>query len=103
MTRTPLQQRIVRNRQIVRTSAVSAFYAMYVMIRWWMLYDFTMNRLEKATILREIYLMSYHNGRDSIHDMVYKSDKTSVVNIRMNRNAFTILCDMLEQISGVEK
>nr|KAJ0217833.1 hypothetical protein LSAT_V11C300125600 [Lactuca sativa] len=102
MTRTPLQQRIVRNRQIVRTSAVSAFYAMYVMIRWWMLYDFTMNRLEKATILREKYLMSYHNGRDSIHDIVYKSDKTSAVNIRMNRNAFTKLCDMLEQ-RGVDE
>ncbi|CAI9267899.1 unnamed protein product [Lactuca saligna] len=26
--------------------------------------------------------------------------KTSVVNIRMNRNAFTILCDMLEQKGG---
>nr|KAJ0191564.1 hypothetical protein LSAT_V11C800427090 [Lactuca sativa] len=102
MTRTPLQQRIVRNTQIIRTSAVRAFYAMYVMIRWWMLYDFTMNRLEKATILREIYLMSYHNGRDSIHDMVYKSDKTSVVNIRMNRNAFKILCDMLEQRGGLK-
>nr|KAJ0202150.1 hypothetical protein LSAT_V11C600330720 [Lactuca sativa] len=100
MTRTPLQQRIVRNIQIFRTSAVRAFYAMYVMIRWWMLYDFTMNRLEKATILREKYLMSYHNGCDSIHDMVYKSDKTSVVNIRMNKNAFKRLCDMLEQRGG---
>ena len=46
--------------------------------------------------------MSYHNGRDSIRDMVYKSDKTSVVNIRMNRNAFTRLCDMLEQRGGLK-
>nr|KAJ0200625.1 hypothetical protein LSAT_V11C600332590 [Lactuca sativa] len=93
MTRTPLHQRIVQNRKIVRTSAVRAFYAMYVMIRWWM-YDFTMNRLEKATILREKYLMSYHNGRDMI--------KKSVVNIRMNRNAFTRLCDILEQRGGLK-
>ncbi|XP_023752843.2 protein ALP1-like isoform X2 [Lactuca sativa] len=102
MTRTPLQQRIVRNRKNVMTSAVKAFYAIYVMIRWWMMYDFAMNRLEKATILREKYLMSYHNGRDSIHDMVYKSDKTSGVNIRMNRNAFTRLCDMREQRGGLK-
>nr|KAJ0199008.1 hypothetical protein LSAT_V11C600307790 [Lactuca sativa] len=46
--------------------------------------------------------MSYHNGRDSIRDMVYKSDKTSVVNIRMNRNVYKRLCDMLEQRGGLK-
>nr|KAJ0193209.1 hypothetical protein LSAT_V11C800404290 [Lactuca sativa] len=72
------------NRQIARKSTIRAFYAMYVMIRWWMMYDSAMN------------------GRNSIHNVVYKSDTTSLVNIRMNRNAFTRLCDMFGQIGGLK-
>nr|KAJ0191228.1 hypothetical protein LSAT_V11C800404300 [Lactuca sativa] len=70
---------------------------MYVMICWWMMYDFAMN-----PTIQETYLMSYHNGHDSIHNMVYKTDKTSVVNIRMDRNAFTRLCDKREQSGGLK-
>ncbi|KAI3792178.1 hypothetical protein L2E82_06049 [Cichorium intybus] len=76
---------------------------MDVMIRWWMMYDFTMNRLREAAIIREKYFMSYHNRRDNMIAMVYESDVMSVVNIRMNRNTFTILCDMLEQRWGLHK
>lgn len=35
------------------TSAVRALYAMYLMICWWMMYDFYMNLLRKATLLHE--------------------------------------------------
>lgn len=102
MTRLPLQQKKIQNRQVAITSAIGATYAMDVMIRWWMMYDFIMNRLRETAIIREKYFMSYHNRHDNMIAMVYESDVTSVVNIRMNRNTFTILCDMLEQRGGLK-
>ena len=72
------------------------------MICWWMMCDFSMNRLQ-AEILRKRYFMDYELRRKNMIDMVYEDDVTSVVNIRMNINAFTRLCDMLEQRRGLKK
>ena len=45
MARLTLQQRTERNRQVAIRSAVGATYAMYAMIGWWMMCDFSMNSL----------------------------------------------------------
>lgn len=93
MARSPLRQRIV---------AIGAFYAMYVMIRWWMMCSYRRRRSIESRTLRTRYLMSYHNRRENMMRMVYESDVTSVVNIRMNIHAFSTLCDMLESRGGLK-
>ncbi|KAL4572588.1 hypothetical protein LXL04_019368 [Taraxacum kok-saghyz] len=77
MARVSLQQRIVRNRQVVIRSAVGATYAMYAMIGWWMMCGFSMNSLQ-AEILRKRYFMDYELRRQNMIDMVYEDDVTSV-------------------------
>ena len=95
MARSPLRKRIV---------AIGAFYAMYVMIRWWMMCSYhRLRRSIESRTLHTKYLMSYHNRRENMMRMVYESDVTSVVNIRMNIHAFTTLCDMLESRWGVKE
>lgn len=75
---------------------------MYVMIRWWMMCTYRLRRSIESRRLHAKYLMSCHNRRENITRMVYESDVTSVVNIRMNRHAFTTLCDMLESRGGLK-
>ncbi|XP_022007609.2 uncharacterized protein LOC110906847 [Helianthus annuus] len=93
MARSPSRQRIV---------AIGAFYVSYVTIRWWMLCTYHLRRSIESMSLRTKYLMSYHNRRENLVRMVYQSDVTSVVNIRMNIHAFTTLCDMLETRGGLK-
>ncbi|KAI3747098.1 hypothetical protein L6452_09543 [Arctium lappa] len=93
MARSPLRQRIV---------AIGAIYAMYVMIRWWMMCSYHLRRSIESRTLHTKYLMSYHNWRENMMRMVYESDVTSVVNIRMNIHAFSTLCDMLESRGGLK-
>ncbi|KAL4571378.1 hypothetical protein LXL04_018136 [Taraxacum kok-saghyz] len=76
MTRSPLQQRMVRNRQVAIRSAIGATYAMYAMICWWIMCDFSMNCLQ-AEILRKRYFMDYEMRRKNMIDMVYDDDVTS--------------------------
>ncbi|KAJ9552182.1 hypothetical protein OSB04_016227, partial [Centaurea solstitialis] len=86
-----------------RMVAIGAFYVMYVMIRWWMLCSY--HRLQRSIESRTLstkYLMSYHNRRENMMRMVYESDVTSIVNIRMNIDAFSTLCDMLENRGGLK-
>ncbi|KAI3772083.1 hypothetical protein L6452_03257 [Arctium lappa] len=93
MARSPWRQRIV---------AIGAFYAMYVMIRWWMMCSYHLRRSIESRTLHTKYLMSYHNRRENMMRMVYESDVTSVVNIRMNIHVFSTLCDMLESRGGLK-
>ena len=92
MARSPSRQRIV---------GIGAFYAMYAMICWWMMCSYRLRRSIEST-LHTKYLMSYHNRRGNMMRMVYKSDVTSVINIRMNIHAFSRLCDMLESRGGLK-
>ena len=46
--------------------------------------------------------MDYELRRQNMIDMVYEEDVTCVVNIRMNINASTRLCDMLEKRGGLK-
>ncbi|KAJ0590797.1 hypothetical protein HanIR_Chr04g0201441 [Helianthus annuus] len=75
MARSPSRQRIV---------AIGAFYVSYVTIRWWMLCTYHLRRSIESMSLRTKYLMSYHNRRENLVRMVYQSDVTSVVNIRVS-------------------
>ena len=93
MARSPSRQRIV---------AIGSFYVIYVTIRWWMLCTNHLRRSIESISLRTKYLMSYHNRRENMVRMVYESDVTSVVNIRMNIHEFTTLCDMLETRGGLK-
>ncbi|KAJ9561781.1 hypothetical protein OSB04_006941 [Centaurea solstitialis] len=76
---------------------------MYVIIRWWMICSYHRLRrsLESRTLSKK-YLMSYHNRRENMMMMVYESDVTSIVNIRMNIDAFSTLCDILENRGGLK-
>ncbi|XP_076923607.1 protein ANTAGONIST OF LIKE HETEROCHROMATIN PROTEIN 1-like [Bidens hawaiensis] len=67
-----------------------------------MLCTYHFRRSIESMTLRTKYLMSYHNRRENMVRMVYESDVTSVVNIRMNIHAFTTLCDMLETRGGLK-
>ncbi|GKD35635.1 ALP1-like protein [Tanacetum coccineum] len=52
-------------------------------------------------MLRKKYMMSFNTRRDNMWSMVYQSDITSVVNVRMNRLAFSKLCKLLETRGGL--
>ncbi|KAJ9541768.1 hypothetical protein OSB04_028274 [Centaurea solstitialis] len=86
-----------------RLVAIGAFYVMYVMIRWWMMCSYhRLRRSIESRTLGKKYLMSYHNRRENMMRMVYESDVTSIVNIRMNIDAFSTLCDILENRGGLK-
>ena len=55
MARSPSIQRIV---------AIGAFYAMYIMICWWMMCSYRLRRSIELRTLHTKYLMSYHNRRE---------------------------------------
>ncbi|KAJ9538545.1 hypothetical protein OSB04_031278 [Centaurea solstitialis] len=87
-----------------RLVAIGAFYVMYVMIRWWMMCSYhRLRRSIESRALGKKYLMSYHNRRENMMRMVYESDVTSIVNIRMNIDAFSTLCDILENRGGAKE
>ncbi|KAL0010653.1 hypothetical protein SO802_005761 [Lithocarpus litseifolius] len=44
----------------------------------------------------------FHSRRGEIHRLCYESDETCINQLRMNRNAFTRLCGMLERMGGLK-
>ena len=52
--------------------------------------------------LKATYGHDFHSRRGEIHRLCYESDETCINQLRMNRNAFTRLCKMLETISGLK-
>ena len=68
MARSLLRHRIV---------AIGAVYAMYVIIRWWIMCSYHhLRRSIESRTLGTKYLMSYHNRCENMMMMVYESDVT---------------------------
>ncbi|GJR65472.1 ALP1-like protein [Tanacetum coccineum] len=102
MTRSPGAQQRRRNKlQAAMTAATGNFNVITTMVRWFMLGSLIINRLIESKMLRKKYMMSFNTRRDNMWSMVYQSDITSVVNVRMNKIAFSKLCNLLETRGGL--
>ena len=82
-------------------ATLGAAHTMFFVIRWFMLCGVAMNHIIESRTLRKKYFTSYYNRCQNMRRMVYESDTTSVVNVRMNRYAFTTLCEILETRGGL--
>ena len=82
-------------------AALGAANAIFIVARWFLMCGSAMNYFIESKTLRKRYLVSYYNSLQNMQRMVYESDTTSVVNIRMNIYAFTTLCELLETRGGL--
>lgn len=101
MARSPLVEQRKRRMTATMTGATETFYILSVMIRWFRLGCLIINHMLESNTLRKKYRMNFGNRHANMWSMVYQSDVTSVVNIRMNRRAFTRLCELLETRGGL--
>lgn len=101
MTRSPLAQQRKRRIQAAMIAATGNFNIVTTMVRWFMLGCLMINHLIESKTLRRKYMISLSSRRDNMWSMVYQSDITSVVNIRMNILAFSKLCKLLETRGGL--
>ncbi|GJV63483.1 ALP1-like protein [Tanacetum coccineum] len=83
------------------TAATKTFNILSVMIRWFRLGCLIINHMLESNTLRKKYRMNFGKRHANMWSMVYQSDITSMVNIRMNRRAFKRLCEYLESKGGL--
>ncbi|PWA71887.1 hypothetical protein CTI12_AA278210 [Artemisia annua] len=102
MTRTPLLQRKIRTKRAAMIAALGADNVIFIVARWFLMCGSAMNYFIESKTLRKRYLVSYYNSLQNMIRMVYESDTTSVVNIRMNIYAFRKLCQILEIRGGLK-
>jgi len=58
-------------------------------------------RIRKKS-LRATYFIDFYSRQGDIHHLIYKSDETCKDHFRMDRNAFSKLCNMLEARGGLK-
>ncbi|KAL5549428.1 hypothetical protein UlMin_004659 [Ulmus minor] len=61
----------------------------------------TMHEIQSNSLRRHLYVLDIATNRQIVHELVYESDATCVVQLRVNRLAFTNLCTMLESRGGL--
>ncbi|PWA97593.1 hypothetical protein CTI12_AA027480 [Artemisia annua] len=84
---------------VAMTGGTETFYILSVMIRCFRLGCLIINHVLESNKLRKS--IEFGNRHANMWSMVYQSDIMSVVNIRMNRRAFTRLCELLETRGGL--
>ena len=100
MTRTPLLQRKIQTKRDAMIATLGAANAIFIVARWFLMCGSAMNYFIESKTLRKRYLVSYYNSLQNMRRMVYESDTTSVVNIRMTICAFKTLCEIIETRGG---
>lgn len=75
---------------------------LHIVSMFFQLLCFIVEYRKRKRSLKATYGHDFHSRRGEIHRLCYESDETCINQLRMNRNAFTRLCNMLETIGGLK-